>query len=242
VAYGVYEAIKKDAQLPLHAAQQLATQGFVVLPGPSVTGGVEQLQGAYDACVASADSADVRVASSVRVTDFVNRSKEFDAVYVYPPLLAACCLVIGRAFKLSGTCARTLNPGATVQELHVDVKYGAEDWPLLGYIWMIDAFDTENGATRFVPGSHRRRYGPNEGAVSHEDDVALACGPAGSLIIFDASIWHGHTANRSAHPRRSVQGHFVAREGRSAMDYRARMRPEILKRVGDLARYLLELP
>jgi hypothetical protein len=114
-----YQAICSDAHLPPEAAQRLATQGFVVIPGPDVTGGIGQVQAAYDTAVATADVTDVRVSSSTRVTDFVNRSMEFDGVYVYPPLLAACCLVIGRPFKLSNTCARTLNPGAAPETLHV---------------------------------------------------------------------------------------------------------------------------
>ncbi len=240
-----YQDIRGDTDLPPDAAQQLVTQGFVVLPGPSVPGGIAQLQAAFDTAVATAGTADVRVSSSTRVTDWVNRSSEFDGVYVYPPLLAACYLVIGRPFKLSNTCARTLDPGTAAQELHIDVKYGADGWPIVGYIWMVDAFDAGNGATRFVSGSHLRRHSPND----HDSDVAidpdestLACGPAGSLIVFNGSVWHGHTANRSAHRRRSVQGHFVARDATAAIDYRARMRPETLGRIGDLARYILDLP
>jgi hypothetical protein len=37
----------------------------------------------------------------------------------------------------------------------------------------------------------------------------LACGRGGSMILFDASIWHGHTANLTSEVRRSVQG-FVS--------------------------------
>jgi ectoine hydroxylase-related dioxygenase (phytanoyl-CoA dioxygenase family) len=219
--------------------------GFVVIPGPCVHGGIAQAQAAFDTAVASADIADVRISSSTRVTDFVNRSAEFDGLYIYPPLLAACCLVIGRAFKLSNTCARILEPGASAQELHVDVKHGADGWPLVGYIWMIDSFSAENGATRFVPGSHRRCYGPEDGNGGEEVDAretTLAYGPAGSLIVFNASVWHGHTANRSPFRRRSVQGHFVPRDATGAIDYRSRMRPETARRIGDVARYLLDLP
>jgi ectoine hydroxylase-related dioxygenase (phytanoyl-CoA dioxygenase family) len=242
---GRYEGICRDNRLPRDAAQQLVTRGFVVLPGPTVSGGISQLQAAYDAAVASADMADVRVSSSTRVTDFVNRSSEFDCIYVYPPLIAACCLLIGRPFKLSNTCGRTLEPGASAQELHADVKCGVDGWPLLGYIWMVDAFDAENGATRFIAGSHHRHYSPIEradGAQNASEEEVLACGPEGSLIVFNASIWHGHSENRSSRRRRSVQGHFVPRDAKGAIDYRARMRAETLGRISDLARYLLDLP
>jgi ectoine hydroxylase-related dioxygenase (phytanoyl-CoA dioxygenase family) len=122
----------------------------------------------------------------------------------YPPLLAACCQIIGGPFKLSGMRARTLDPGAPTERLHVDVKHRANGWPLVGCILMVDPFDAENGATRFVPGSHLQPSGPGEVMSNpqdaHEDEV-FACGPAGSIIIFDASVWHGHGANRSAAPR-----------------------------------------
>jgi ectoine hydroxylase-related dioxygenase (phytanoyl-CoA dioxygenase family) len=29
------------------------------------------------------------------------------------------------------------------------------------------------------------------------DEQVVACGPAGSMIIFNASVWHSHGANRS---------------------------------------------
>ncbi len=29
------------------------------------------------------------------------------------------------------------------------------------------------------------------------------------MIIFNASVWHGHTANTTAKARRSIQGYFV---------------------------------
>ena len=240
-----FQTLSRECQLPPDATRQLTTHGFVVIPGPCVQGGTAQVQAAYDTAVATADVADVRISFSTRVTDFVNRSEEFDGLYVYPPLLAACCLVIGRPFKLSNTCARTLDPGAPAQKLHVDVKREADGWPLVGYIWMIDSFSAENGATRFVSGSHLRRHGPGDCTseeASDSDETTLACGPAGSLIVFNASVWHGHAANLSAHRRRSVQGHFVARDATAAINYRSRMRPETASRIRDVARYLLDLP
>lgn len=240
----IYRLIAAESHLPAGAARQLQDDGFIVMPGPTISGGLESLSHTYDHAVAMADSADVGVSISTRVTDFVNRGAAFDAVYVYPPLLAACCSILGGPFKLSGTRTRTLEPGAPVEALHVDVKAGADGWPIVGFIMMVDEFDIENGATRFVPGSHLQLRDPSE-AVSnlrdaHESEV-LACGPAGSIIIFNGSVWHSHTANRSPRRRRSLQGHFVRREARSSVDHAARMRPEVLGRIGTVARYLLAI-
>jgi hypothetical protein len=56
--------------------------------------------------VASADASDVSIRSSTRVHDFVNRGPELDGLYVYPPVLAACCQVIGRLLHYTVCCAR----------------------------------------------------------------------------------------------------------------------------------------
>ena len=71
------------------------------------------------------------------------------------------------------------------------------------------------------------------------DGQVLACGSAGSLLVFNGSAWHGHTANVSGDPRRSLQGAFIPRDGRAGTDFSARMRPETLARLSPLARYVL---
>jgi hypothetical protein len=239
-----YRALAAESVLPPDAARQLRDIGFVVLQGPEVPGGWVRLSQAYDRAVLTADPSDVSTRSSTRVHDFVNRGPEFDSLYVCRPLLAACCQIIGGPFKLSTMLARTLEPGAPAQPLHVDVKRDADGWPLVGFIIMVDPFDAENGATRFVPGSHLLPREPNElmkGATTICEEEVLACGPPGSMIIFNGSVWHGHGANRSNRRRRSVQGAFIPREARAAINQASRMRPETLKRIGKLAQCVLDV-
>ena len=237
-----YERLAAHWHLPQQPAAQLHEAGFVVVPGPSIPGGVERLSEVYDSAVAMADPEDVRVSSSTRVTDFVNRAPEFDGIYIHPPLLAACRTIIGQPFKLSGTRARTLEPGAPTETLHIDVKHRADGWPIVGFIIMVDGFDAENGATRFVPGSHLQFHEPRELMKNPEDDheeQVLACGVAGSMIIFNGSAWHSHTANRSSRRRRSLQGHFIPRSARASVNHSELIRPDVLARLGKVARYIL---
>jgi ectoine hydroxylase-related dioxygenase (phytanoyl-CoA dioxygenase family) len=206
---------------------------------------MDVLGDAYDAAVASATSDDIRIGSaSTRVSDFVNRGAAFDDLYIFPPLLEACGRVIGRPFKLSSLHSRTVRPGAFAQELHVDVPRRSADWPLLGFILMIDAFRPDNGATRFVPGSHEWPSAPEDSTSNlrpEHDGQVLACGDAGSLIVFNGSTWHGHAANTSNTPRRSLQGAFIPRDGCAGTDFAARMQPDTRARLGPLARYVLAL-
>jgi hypothetical protein len=240
-----FDTMAAGSELPVHAALELQERGFVVLPGAVPADRMGRLTDAYDAIVASATGDDIRIGStSTKVSDLVNRDAVFDGVYVFPPLLEACCRVIGRPFKLSSLLARTLRPHSAAQELHVDVPRDSADWPLLGFILMVDEFRPDNGATRFVPGSHRWTGTPANTVpdlLAEYDGEVLACGGAGSLLVFDGSTWHGHTANVSSGPRRSIQGAFIPRDGRAATDFAARMRPETRARLGPLARQVLAL-
>jgi Protein involved in biosynthesis of mitomycin antibiotics/polyketide fumonisin len=101
---------------------------------------------------------------------------------------------------------------------------------------MVDEFVPENGATRFLPGSQ----GIPDASGMLEASVP-ACGPAGSMIIYNGSVWHEHGPNLTDTPRRSIQGAFIRRTERAALDWRSRMRPEVLARLNPLAKYLLEV-
>src|SRR6185295_5037537 len=112
------------------------------------------------------------------------RDAEFDDLYTLEPVLSACLDTIGPQFKLSSFSGRTVQPGAAQQRLHVDVRPDEDAWPLLGFIVMVDEFREDNGATRFVPGSHRAEpVTAREGNQRPDVDAhVLACGEPGSVI------------------------------------------------------------
>ncbi len=240
-----FDTIATGTELPINAASALLERGFVVIPGPASSHPMERIADAYDAAVASATGDDIKIGStSTRVNDFVNRGADFDDLYVFPPLLDACCRVIGRPFKLSSLHARTLHPHAPDQGVHVDVRRDSADWPLVGFILMVDEFRPDNGATRFVPGSHRWVDAPDDGGLVRRVDQngsVLAYGSARSLLIFNGSTWHGHSVNTSSAPRRSLQGAFIPRDGNAGTDFAGRMLPETRARLSPLARYVLAL-
>ena len=240
-----FNTLGASQTLAAENASILQEQGFVVIPGPVVSAGIDALSRAYDATEASATGDDIRIGSTTtRVRDFVNRGPEMDDLYVFPPLLDACCRVIGQPFKLSSLHSRTLRPAMPKQNLHVDVRRESADWPLLGFIFMVDEFRPDNGATRFIPGSHLWPAVPEDSMSDLQADVpgeVLACGGAGSLLIFHGSTWHGHAANISSKPRRSLQGAFIPRNGSAATNWGARMQPETRARLAPVASYVLDL-
>src|SRR3712207_1612896 len=126
-----FGVIGAGRELPAGALQNLREGGLAVIPGPVPPDGLARLAAAYDRAVAAADPEDVSVGgTTTRVHDLVNRGLEFDPLYVYQPLLEACCRVIGRPFRLSTLLARTLRPRTPAQALHADFGRDAEGWPM----------------------------------------------------------------------------------------------------------------
>lgn len=241
-----FNLINTDFELSTNALQSLNDFGFAVIPRLIAPDRLARLSESYDSAVASASSDDLSVGrTTTRVHDFVNRGSEFDELYICPPLLKACCHIIGQPFKLSSMLARTLHPKAQAQGLHVDFKPDEERYPLVGFIWMVDEFRSDNGATQFVPGSHNWSTVPheltNEQLAAYENQTVTACGQAGSVIIFNGFVLHGHSANSTDAPRRSIQGAFIPRDAPAGTDFSTRMRPETLTRIGSLARYVLAI-
>ena len=238
-----FREIGSGCELPTGALQELLDSGFVIIPGPVAHDRLAQFAQAYDWAVASAVPPDLSVGSTTtRVHDCVNRGAEFDELYVYRPVLEACCRVIGQPFKLSSLLARTVRPHSQAQPLHVDFNADADGWPMIGFILMVDDFRVDNGATRFVPGSHKWHTIPGDvmkDPASDHEAQAVACGAAGSVIIYNGSVWHGHTANLSNEPRRSVQGDYIRREAKPWADQAERILPQTRVRISPLAEYLL---
>lgn len=142
---------------------RLPEKGFATVPGPFSGRDLEAAIGAYDHAVATAGPEDCREGStSIRVNALLDRAPELAAILTHQPLLDAAAALIGGPFKLSAFHARSIRPDAAAQTLHQDVAPGQGGWPLLGFILMIDPFEVENGATRFLPGSADLRELPEE--------------------------------------------------------------------------------
>jgi hypothetical protein len=189
---------------------ELRQHGFMVTDGPFSLDEIAKVAKDYDHQFAVAPDAQIkRGRTSTRWGGLVGLAP-FYRIYSHPPLLRAASERIGGPMKLSSFHARTLLPDVAAEPPHQDVAPGADGYPLVAFIFMVDEFRFENGATRFIAGSQN---GPRPST----DAVACdACGPAGSMLIFDGTTWHGHGANRTGSPRRSIQGAFIAQNHTAA--------------------------
>jgi Phytanoyl-CoA dioxygenase (PhyH) len=196
-----------ERELDPSAARSLEDDGFVVLPEVVTAANLARLTDAYDRALRDARPPDLSIGrTTTRLSGLLRRDAAFDGLHERPAILDACRRTIRGPFALSTLLARTLHPRAMSQDLHVDAARDAGGWPMIGFILMIDDFREANGATRFVRGSHRAGA---DAPASLAARAEAACGPAGSLIVYNGSVVHGHGINATDGPRRSIQGAYV---------------------------------
>ena len=92
----------------------------------------------------------------------------------------------------------------------------------------IDDLTSDNGATLLVPGSQQRAQPPEPEVM--EAMAAPALCPAGSMIVFDSTLWHAAGINVSGVDRLAVNQQFTRSFIKPQIDYvRALGDPAILR-------------
>jgi ectoine hydroxylase-related dioxygenase (phytanoyl-CoA dioxygenase family) len=129
------------------------------------------------------------------------RSPTCRELVMHPLVLDAvrASLVDATSFHLHLTQIIAIGPGEPGQTIHRD-QWAFDFFPFpKGYevqcntIWAMTDFTAENGGTRVIPGSNhfedRREF-------THDDCEAVVM-PAGSVVFYNGSIYHGGGANSS---------------------------------------------
>ena len=124
------------------------------------------------------------------------KTRVLDTLATHPLVLSALEHVLGPHFQLSGPTAIEIGPGEVEQMWHRDDDIYPIARPhqqiVTNVMWAFDDFTVENGATRLYSGSHTSVDQPPD-----DSPLAYAVMPAGSVMIYVGSIWHGGGANRT---------------------------------------------
>jgi ectoine hydroxylase-related dioxygenase (phytanoyl-CoA dioxygenase family) len=229
----------------------LDEDGYVVLDRLLASHQVDAVRARYDELVAAeGDQAGIEVhqeAGTDRLANLVNKGAVFDALWTRPQQLAAIAHVLaGGEMKLSSLNGRAALPGAGAQGLHTDWPQAVRpgDYQACNSMWMLDDFTAENGATRVVPGSHRWGKLPREVMSDPFEDhpeQRLVTGAAGSLVVFNAHLWHSGRRNATNRPRHAIHAFFVRRDRTPQTVQRDYLLAETAERLSEAALYLLDV-
>jgi len=116
--------------------------------------------------------------------------------------------IIDKSFEAIQVSYRCPQPGYGGQKLHADGLPKMHDGPddLATAIVPLVEFTAENGATRVVPGSHRRvdlqRLSGQADRLAEEIHLT---GPAGTAFVFSGHLLHSGTKNKSTNERPALQ-------------------------------------
>lgn len=127
-------------------------------------------------------------------------------------VLAAVREAIGPHILISNFTANIALPGSGSMNLHSDQALVVpppwlHPWAL-NVIWCLDDVDEENGATRYLPGSHQFRSFDDLPENAKELTVPIRA-PAGSFVVMEGRVWHTSGCNISrGRQRRMLFGYY----------------------------------
>ncbi len=230
------------------ARQQLDEQGFLSLPGlmgPDLLAEVRERVEQLFAEEGDAAGAEFKQEPGARrLANLVDKGEVFERVILNSRVLEAMRSILGPHLKLSSLNVRSANPYADcAQPLHADSGAVADDqgyW-VANSVWMLDDFTPDNGATRVIPGSHRWRRLPPPGSFDPYPGEQLVTGKAGTVVVMNAHMWHGGSANRTAAPRRAMHVYYTRWDKPQQQYQKALLRNDVQRHLSPEARRILAL-
>ena len=182
--------------------------------------------------------------ASQRIWNMLGKCKLAADLVEHPVILDVAQRVLGADCVLHDCSATSIGAHTAGGAWHVDVPLGqlAEplpDFPItLQNAWVLDAFTTENGATRVVPGSHRSRCKPSWDDGVIENEIALEA-PSGSVAVWLSSTWHRSGPNSTDHARRAVLCYYGRSWTKPFYDIKNGVPTDLAKSFSDTVRYLI---
>lgn len=160
---------------------------------------------------------------------------DLDPVFIslisHPTAISIVESLLGPNFLISNFTANIARPGSRSMGLHSDLSLQCPDpWHApwnLNIIWALTDVYFENGATLFIPDSHKWVHYTDVPANA-ESMLTPFTAKAGSIIAMDGRLWHTSGANITKHQDRALLfGAYNAGHLRGQMNWSAGLREEV---------------
>jgi ectoine hydroxylase-related dioxygenase (phytanoyl-CoA dioxygenase family) len=141
-----------------------------------------------------------------KLLNLPTRDPIFFQLIDHPSVLPIVEKILGNEVILASLNGRVVTNEMPEQKLHSDIPYqlwNRDKEIMLNVLWMIDDFEENNGSTVILPMSHKSHLPapPNGKEIKYLKKVIA---PAGSIMIFNGSCWHGSSKNETTQPRRAI--------------------------------------
>ena len=181
------------------ALAHLREHGYVVLPSVLSDETVERVRGELAPHLTHFGRNPFEGHRTQRVYALLAKAPSVAALVEHPEVLALVDRFLVPSYLLWGGLAINKHPGEERQDYHCDDEAGAPPRPRaaqgMSTMWALDDFTEENGATEIVPGSHA--WGPGEIPTPDDARTVRAVMPAGSVMIWQGTLFHRGGANHT---------------------------------------------
>lgn len=147
---------------------------------------------------------------TVRIYNLLAYGAPFTEVPVHPAVLPIVEGVLDPGCLISSLSSIAIDPDEVAQPIHADDQVIPLEKPhapiVCNSMWALTDFTEANGATRLVPGSHKR---PNPEYGGTYETIAAEM-PRGSVLLWDGALWHGGGANRTGERRTGIAMNYCA--------------------------------
>jgi ectoine hydroxylase-related dioxygenase (phytanoyl-CoA dioxygenase family) len=167
---------------------------------------------------------------TMRVYNLLIHGEVFQRIPVHPHVLPVVEGVLDPGCLISSLSSIAIGPDEQPQPIHADdqlIPLARPHIPIIcNTMWAITDFTEENGATRLIPGSHKREEPPNP--LERYDTIAAEM-PKGSVLVWVGSLWHGGGANTTDARRVGIAMNYCAGYIRQQENQQLGIPPELVK-------------
>jgi len=202
------EQIRNQSTQTLEDLRIIEKDGYIILRNILSENEIQQLKSAISPFLTYTGRNRFEGVRTHRVYALLAKSRVFDDLILHPRVIPLVDQLLLPNYLLTAYQGIDILPGEKPQPMHHDDQFISVRRPHRAFgvstIWALDEFTSENGATIVYPGSHLwGHHDPPEGAK-----VVKCVMPAGSVVIFLSTLWHGGGPNISKNSRLALSAQY----------------------------------